>query len=153
MPVKDLCDVKSGLSSHSVVSGGMLCGMCSFARMPENRWWHRTVTLSHTDARVILTRNQCPMQWTFKLGLIFQVGLKEAYGLCRLKESGSHVLHEQLAADFVFHKSTTKGKWKAAFCLLFCKVCQRPVKYPADILFPVPGLQPFLHGEALLSWP
>lgn len=39
------------------------------------------------------------------------MGFKEAHGLCRFKESGSDLLHEQPAADFIFHKSTTKGKW------------------------------------------
>lgn len=39
------------------------------------------------------------------------MGLKEAHGLRRLKESGSDLLHEQPAADFIFHKPATQGKW------------------------------------------
>lgn len=39
------------------------------------------------------------------------MGLKEAHGLCRLKESGSDLLHEQPAPDFIFHKPATQGKW------------------------------------------
>lgn len=47
------------------------------------------------------------------------MGFKEAHGLRRFKESGSDLLHEQLAADFVFHKSTAKGKWMVFLSLNF----------------------------------
>lgn len=50
MAMKDPCNVSEALVP-SVVPGGVVCGLCSFISMLDNRRGHDTVILSYTDAR------------------------------------------------------------------------------------------------------
>lgn len=119
---------------------GEVCGPCS-CQVVEKKPWHAAAACHPSTKSTCPTRvaeRSCLQCSPFKLGLIFQVGLKEAHGLCRFKESGSNLLHEQPSADFIFHKSTTKGKLIVLLSPTFpptLSVCQGS-KSPAD--FPVP---------------